>query len=401
MNVLFLSELFYPHRGGAELATYLYAKLLDESGFHVTVITNKFLGESAFSKVGNIRVYRRALFDDPTNKYLILNRVDFLFSGLMRKFVKWADLIYIPRFWYSAILLAKAYRKPAVVHLHDYTPVCPLSNLYQSYKECTCSKSNNLICPPKCIYSYETNAASDLVRSLASTVLNSTFGPSLGRLVTLSDAVICVSKAHQALIMERAHFLKNKTFIVYNPLPEIPYTEMNGDDFGYFGGPGCLKGFNVLRDALTHLDNKKMRIHATNFSDESSLRGPSAQYFMLYKHLDKPAFETLWKKIRAVVVPSIWQEPLPYIVSEAMLRGRIVIASKVGGIPEQTDKCKGAFLCGVGNYEELAKDLELVNGLERNDALELGMRNRETFLKRFNNETTTKEFINVFQTVSA
>jgi hypothetical protein len=49
MNILFLSELFYPH-GGAELATYLYAKLLSEAGFNAVVITNRFTGESDVSK---------------------------------------------------------------------------------------------------------------------------------------------------------------------------------------------------------------------------------------------------------------------------------------------------------------------------------------------------------------
>lgn len=38
MNVLFLSELFYPHGSGAELATYLYADLLSKSDFNFRVI---------------------------------------------------------------------------------------------------------------------------------------------------------------------------------------------------------------------------------------------------------------------------------------------------------------------------------------------------------------------------
>ena len=40
MNILFLSELFYPHGSDGELATYLYAKLLSQKGFNVKVVTN-------------------------------------------------------------------------------------------------------------------------------------------------------------------------------------------------------------------------------------------------------------------------------------------------------------------------------------------------------------------------
>lgn len=48
LRILFLSELFYPHGGGAELATYLYAKLLSSAEFNVVVVTNRFSGEPEF-----------------------------------------------------------------------------------------------------------------------------------------------------------------------------------------------------------------------------------------------------------------------------------------------------------------------------------------------------------------
>ena len=80
MNILFLSELFYPHGGGAELATYLYAKLLTEAGFNVVVVTNRFTGELEVSKSKNLIVYRLPLFDGTESvKYSILRRVDVLF----------------------------------------------------------------------------------------------------------------------------------------------------------------------------------------------------------------------------------------------------------------------------------------------------------------------------------
>jgi hypothetical protein len=53
VNILFLSELFYPHGSGGELATYLYAKLLSEAGINVIVITNRFAGEPDVSKKEN------------------------------------------------------------------------------------------------------------------------------------------------------------------------------------------------------------------------------------------------------------------------------------------------------------------------------------------------------------
>ena len=64
MNILFLSELFFPHGGGAEFATYLYAKLLSEATYNVIVITNRFHGESDVSKSGNLTIYRLPLLSN-------------------------------------------------------------------------------------------------------------------------------------------------------------------------------------------------------------------------------------------------------------------------------------------------------------------------------------------------
>jgi hypothetical protein len=45
LNILFLSELFYPHGSGGELDTFIYANLLSTANVNVVVITNRFGGE--------------------------------------------------------------------------------------------------------------------------------------------------------------------------------------------------------------------------------------------------------------------------------------------------------------------------------------------------------------------
>jgi len=42
-----------------------------------------------------------------------------LFSSFLREVIRWADLAYVPRFWYSAIPFARAYGKPVVTHLRE------------------------------------------------------------------------------------------------------------------------------------------------------------------------------------------------------------------------------------------------------------------------------------------
>jgi len=405
MNVLFLSELFHPHGSGAELATYIYAKLLSEADFNVVVVTNRFAGESEFSKSGNLMVYRLPLFKKSESvKYSILRRFDILLSGFMKKLMKWADAVYIPRFWYSAIPLAKAYGKPVVVHLHDYIPICPLANFYDSSKDTICNR-NSRLCSSKCIYVYEKNQGRDFNETLTSVVLNLTLGRYLGRLVRLSDAIICVSKTQRDIITKATPSLGSKIHAIHNPLPNLSYMDIEGDDFGYFGGPSYLKGFNSLCRALVHINHcGPVRIHATNFPNltEEGFEPLHNIGILSYGRLGYDLFEKVYRQIRAVIVPSVWPEPLPYVVSEAILRGRLVIASNIGGIPEQIGDTLDTFLFYPADIERLAELIEHVNDLDRQTIIDLASKNREIFLKKFDNERILLDFINMLnRTVSS
>ena len=402
MNILFLSELFYPRGGGAELATYLYANLLSGEDFNVVVVTNRFAGDPEVSKNGNLTTYRLPLFkEDGSVKYSISKRFDVLFSSFMRKLMKWTDVIYIPRFWYSAIPLARAYRKPVITHLHDYIPICPLATLYNASKDTVCDHSS-LLCPPRCIYVFEKTQGRGFTETLTSIALNSTLGRYFGKFVKFSDAIICVSKVQRDMIIKGEPSLRDKTFVVYNPLPELSYVEMEGDDFGYFGGPNYLKGFHTLCHAMMHINHADRRVintHATKFSSSFKhlAKSLSRLGILLYGKLDNDEYEKIYRQIRAVIVPSIWHEPWPYVVVEAIIKGRFVIASNIGGIPEQVEGCKGALLCETGNYKRLAEAIEFVRSSRRETIIDLGFQNKETFLKRFDNETTVRRFISVYE----
>jgi len=398
LNILFLSETLYPHGGGAELATYLYANLVSRAGHDVLVITNRFAGESETYQNSNLRLYRLPLFDGSgIDKYSILRRVDLLLSSRIKAILKWADVIYVPRFWFSAIPIAKSFGKCVVVHLHDYVPICPLATVYDQSREALCN-DNRWSCHTKCICAFERTNGRDFVETTASTLLNSTLGHFLGKLVGLSDMIICVSKAQKERILSKAPSLEAKTHVIYNPLPEVPYVEINGDDLAYFGGPNSLKGFRVLCQAIEYMHQNYLRyfnIHATKFnsSDDHFAKAKCTPHITPYGKLNYDELETLYRHVRAVVVPSIWPEPSPYVVSEALLRGRLVIASRIGGIPELVEDLPGVFLFRAADYKELAEKMVYVKDLRRETVIDLGTRNRERTLGRLSNEKTVSEFI--------
>ncbi|MEM2506231.1 MAG: glycosyltransferase family 4 protein [Nitrososphaeria archaeon] len=403
MNILFLSELFYPHGGGAELATYLYAKLLAEAKVNVVVITNRFSGEPDYSDNEGFRVYRLPLFRRAENvKYAILKRSGILFSSFLRKLIRWADVVYVPRFWFSAIPVTKAMGKPVITHLHDYIAVCPLAVLYDSKADGVCEKNGN--CSAKCIYAYETCRRKGFVRAFGSTFLNLTLWPILRQFIEQSDALICVSKTQRKLIAKYAPQLKSKIKVIYNPLPNLPLTPLHGNDFGYFGGASYLKGFHILLGALEYRKIKgyeNVTVHATKFNKNDKKLSDIAYTagMILYGKLGRVEMEKIYQKIKAVIVPSICIETFNYVVAEALLKGRIVIASNIGGILELVEGSPGIFLFDAGDTVQLAEKIQFVNCLDVDEALKLGMLNRKTFTEKFRDEMSIGNFLSLCENI--
>jgi glycosyltransferase involved in cell wall biosynthesis len=397
MNILVFSELFHPHGGGGELATYLYSRLLSEKGFNVVVVTNRFSGEPEVSKDKNFTVYRLPLLKGDSNgKYSTLLRVDILFSSLTRQLMKRTDVVYIPKFWLSAIPLAKIYGKPIILHLHGYLPVCPMATFFDVTKENNCR--NILGCSMRCIYSFERRKRK-LFDSVSSVALNFSTRYPLRKFIESSDAIICVSEAQKKILVERMPFLEGKSRVIYNPLPSFPYSRIVSREFGYFGGSNPLKGFSIIYTAL-NFAKTRTTIHATGFDElNGKVKIVGNSKILFYKKLPEMMFQQVYEKIRAVIVPSLWAEPWGYVVTEGILRCRVIIASRVGGIPEQVESCKGVFLFSPGNYEQLAELIDYVNGLSEESLIDLGFKNREVFLRKFGNDKTLARFIDVVKKV--
>jgi glycosyltransferase involved in cell wall biosynthesis len=252
------------------------------------------------------------------------------------------------------------------------------------------------------VYSFEKTGNRSFKDVFASIAFNSTFGSSFPRLIKLSDAVICVSKAQRDILSKADPSLSSKLSVVYNPLPSFEDVPLKGDDFGYFGGLNYLKGFQTLHAAATRisgLSSKPLRIHSTKvfnvrkgFADALGRSG-----FFLYGKVEKRQYDEIYENIRTVLVPSLWPEPWPYVVVEALLQGRFVVASRIGGIPEQTEGCKNVSLCEPGNSVDLSENMLSVMDLEKESIIDIGLKNKAIFLKRFDNERSVKKFVKILE----
>jgi len=67
-----------------------------------------------------------------------------------------------------------------------------------------------------------------------------------------------------------------------------------------------------------------------------------------------------------VVVPSLWDDPFPFVPIEAMSAGRPVVAYRVGGIPDLIEDGVSGLLVPRGSVDELTEAVRgLLNDEER------------------------------------
>jgi glycosyltransferase involved in cell wall biosynthesis len=173
------------------------------------------------------------------------------------------------------------------------------------------------------------------------------------------------------------------------------YTKIEDEDFGFLSGTSYFKGFYLLYSSIKNLRDIRIKVMGTNIGPYS----PNIIYVGKIRHLSQEFYD-FYKSIKTVVVPTLIPEPRPYIVTEALQMGRLLIASKIGGIPELTQGAKGVKLIEP-NPIELAYALEEFSSIDIGTATEIGLFNRELILRRFNNEILVKQFIRILDEVSS
>jgi glycosyltransferase involved in cell wall biosynthesis len=399
MSVLIFSELFYPHGSGAELATKLYSDLLAKQGFKITVITRQFPSESSVeSQENGITIYRLPMNMMFGTRYDTLANTGKLVSSFIQHLIKQNDVIYVPGGWYSVIPFAKAHKKPVVVHLHNYSIVCSTSLMYDFTQRKVAASS---------LRSYVFHEIIERRRNslvvAASSFLNETVGKRYNQLGMLADALIFVSKTQRNLTLSKAPQLSKKSYVIYNPIPNIPLIEAEEKAIGYFGGKRFVKGFPVLMRSLKILKKNNVNAYMTMTSAKpKTMKTSNGVLLNFLPKLSNEHLLSLLKKLSVVVIPSEWPEPLPYTLLESMLYGKLIIASNIGGIPEIVNGLSsGVKLTNPGDYVEISNSLDSFLSLELDDVNEIGLKLRNYVLEKFDNGKSLKSFIKILNTIDS
>jgi glycosyltransferase involved in cell wall biosynthesis len=136
----------------------------------------------------------------------------------------------------------------------------------------------------------------------------------------------------------------------------------------YVGGFDRIKGLDVLlrsyaglRDAPPLVVIGASRRHALP---------PLPPNVIVLTDLPESAVQSAWRRSLMGLVPSIWADPCPTVILEAMAAGRPVVASRIGGIPELVQDRETGVLVRAGDADELRRGIqELLDGPDLRDRM--------------------------------
>jgi len=364
MKILLINKYHFL-RGGAERAYLDMGEILTQAGHEVayfamqdsqnlpTLWSRFFVTAVDYHREQSLwqklRVALRIVWNHEANKKL---------DALIQEFEP--DVVHLHNIYHqlspSILHVLKRYRIPTVMTLHDYKIVSPSYTLFAN----------------DAIWKHTSG-----FRAIRDKVVDHSF----------SKSAVCAFEGwfHKLLgsyrgvdrLISPSHFLKNlcqelgvkqEIAVIPNPLLHIPQNQFSQvpNRLLYVGRLSAEKGVAFLLQTLAeYAPNKYLRIIGAgpelNFLKEKvqELKLGDRVEFCGALHGEDLDREVL--SAEALIVPSLWYENLPYVVTENQARGVVVIASASGGVTERIHHGVNGYLFPTGDKKALGKILEQLN----------------------------------------
>jgi glycosyltransferase involved in cell wall biosynthesis len=422
LRVAVCAEHISAYGGGAELAVNHYIEGLSQAGIELTVLTSLMTRSWVIRQLSNLKAQVIQLpfrtTGAPDGGLLkatkrSTKKITEVFSS--------NDVAYVAKGWYPVAAIARKVGIPVVAHAHDYALLSPkltfarneLPGLHHDPVPCTLTEFieyrirsvTEHVCDGTATFRRAVPAVLfELSRTPRDYFLWKQFAGS-SRFV---NHLVVVSEAMKQIIVEYLPQLRDRCSVIYNPLTDTGFVEpqsYDGLSLGYFGGPSYQKGFVTLLRSLKLLANyspsTKIKLIApdtccTRFSRLVRKLGLENVVLELPR-ISHDELPRLYQRIDVVVVPSLCQEPLPYVALEAQLFGRPVIASEIGGLPEIVEHNETGWLFHPINASRLAHVLLEVANLPREIVHSMGVRARVRMVRKFADMHPIQKLISILE----
>jgi len=257
---------------------------------------------------------------------------------------------------------------PAVMTVHDTGIVCPTAKSWDDPKASYCTKCSGCNVLP-CILN-NCITTKKLISSFNVAIMN--LFNKLTRYHSKIDRYITPSQILKKFISSEipANKIDVVPNFISNSFDEIVPEYKNNASFLYAGSLRDYKGVQTLLEAVKLLPENINLIVAGSGPDEHKYKK-----YAYENHLKNVRFIgavsqkemiKLYNECIAVIVPSLYFEIFGLVVIEAFAAGKLVIASRLGGLAEIIEHGKNGLLVSPGNPIELSQAMkDLYNNYDK------------------------------------
>ncbi|MBV8715277.1 MAG: glycosyltransferase family 4 protein [Chloroflexi bacterium] len=374
MRILMVTDLYPPVLGGMERHVQRLSRELVARGHDVTVATFAIPGSPAEETDEGVTIHRiRGLvqslgkvhgdsrrpfappFPDP--------KATFALRKLLRSNT-W-DVVHCHNWLIHSLLPVRALSNAAFVFtLHDYGLACVKKTLFLDDAPCAGPAFSK--CLTCAIGTY--GAVRGLPTALGNRVMQSPLRLGVDLFLPVSQSVADGT----GLAARRLPFRVIPNFISDDLLSDAPtadshFSQLPDREFVLFvGGLDRTKGLDVLLRAYAELqDAPPLVIIGASRSGGPGSLPPLPPNAIVLRDWPEAAVRGAWRRSVMGIVPSVWAEPCPTVVLEAMAAGRAVVGSRIGGIPELIVDGETGALVPAGDVCALRRSIQDL--LERPD----------------------------------
>lgn len=364
MKILMINKYYYL-KGGAERYVFELTKLLEANGHKVIPFSMK-------NKANYLTKYEKYFINEVNlNRFNLANIIKFFYNyqavKKLKKLIKREkpDIAHLHNIAHqispAIIKVLKKSHLRIIMTLHDYKLICPNYRLYSKNKVCyKCLGGKYYNClRRKCLK----NSWSKSFLAMLEAYLNNR----LLKIYDLVDLYIAPSQFMKKICV-KSGMPKNKIKVIYNFIDsnkEQLKNKVQGGYILYFGRLSPEKGIEVLLEAMGKI---KVKINLKIVGD-----GPEGENLKsiisnlklenrveLAEAKNGHELKRIIGQAKAIIMPSLWPENMPYSLLESLAMGKIVIASKIGGLPEIITDGQNGFLFKSGDSRELAQKMNLI-----------------------------------------
>jgi len=345
---------------------------VDEPALKIWVVHNsygKFSGEEAVVQ-NTVSLLRRR-----NNRVLLFTRssaeIENMHLGKIRAFFS-GIYSYKARAWMKHLL---SENKPDVVHVHNLLPLISPSVIVE------CNQANvpvvmtvhnfRLVCPNGLFFSHgsvcERCAGGQEYWAILSNCENNvpkSIGYATRTWVArkmrfyLNHVTIYVTLTDfQRQQLVRGGYPAERILVVPNMVVNsFPSFELHGKYVGYVGRISPEKGILTFMMAAEKVPEIPFKV-AGAYDRMPHLLLQAPKNFSFLGYLNELGLNDFFSKCSMIVVPSVCFEGFPTVLLEAMLRGKPVVCSRIGGLPEIVEDGITGLLFEAGNVKDLIEKI--------------------------------------------